>query len=233
MPIHRKPVNRRRQATPPKAGEQKIAVGDGVELTGAEIRELLAHKAAAESARLAKPQSPADYLPELPSDFQLPPNVKYTFDPNNPALAAAREVAFSEGLSQAGFSKLLGIWAGQQVLSEQTVNTARLAEINKLGAAGLARFGAVETWLVAQLGDAGGKQMASRIFTASDVSLFEKLLAKATSQGGASYSASGREAPTPPGRLSDDDYNRLSPAAKLDHARKFDQTRMPPNPYDR
>jgi hypothetical protein len=34
------------------------------------------------------------------------------------------------------------------------------------------------------------------------------------------------------GRLSDADHAKLSNAEKLDYARRFDQSKMPPNPYD-
>lgn len=125
---------------------------------------------------------------------------------------------------------MLGLYAGAQVATQQTVKAARDAEIAKLGATGPARIDALATFYKAQLGDADGARFMSRLFTASDVQMAEKLLSKLS--GTTSFTGSGREPPAPQGRLSDEQYSKLSPAAKLDYARQFNQSAMPPNPHD-
>ena len=218
-------------AEPPKAADQKaakIALGEGVELTAEEARDLVARDAAARSKALQRPQTAEAYKAELPADFKPPDGLNFQFIQNDPLLAQARAIAHAECLSQEGFSRLLAVYAGSQILSEQTVNTARNAEIAKLGAAGPSRFASIETFLKAQLGEAAGAQIASRIFVASDVEAFEKLVAKFTSQGGASFNGTGREPPKAPGRASNEEIAAMSPAQRLDYSRQFDQSTMRP-----
>jgi hypothetical protein len=120
-------------------------------------------------------------------------------------------------------------YAGTQVVSQQQVATARNAEVAKLGATGPARIDALNTYFTSQLGEADGKQFMSRIFTASDVQIAEKLLAKmqGTSRG-ANFKQGGREPPPVPGRASDEEVARMSPAQRLDYSRSFNQSTLPP-----
>jgi hypothetical protein len=197
----------------------------------AHINELKSFRAAEDSRRLALPQKPEDFKIELPGDFKPPEGVKFEFKADDPLLAQARTMAKDMGLSQENFSKLLGLYAGSQVSSQQAIKAARDAEIGKLGTTGPARIDALTTFFKAQLGDAEGAQFLSRVFTAKDVEIAEKIVAKIS--GTRSFNANGgREPPEPKGRLSDADYSKLSPAAKLDYARQFDQSKMPANPYD-
>jgi hypothetical protein len=55
------------------------------------------------------------------------------------------------------------------------------------------------------------------------VQIAEKMVAKITAQGGAGFRQTGREPPQPQGRATDEEYGRMTPAQKLDYARKFDQ----------
>lgn len=195
------------------------------------FNEITARVAAEESRRLALPQSPDAYKIELPADFKAPDGVEFKFNDADPLLAQAKslyhDIQTGKLSGQEGFSKLLSLHAGAQVASAQAVQNAKNAEIAKLGATGPARVDAVTTFLTSYLGEAEGKQLASRMFTASDVAIVEKLVAKITNQGGASFSTRGREAPTPAGRLSPEQVAKLSPADKLDYNRKFDQSQMP------
>ena len=135
-------------------------------------------------------------------------------------------MAHEMGIGQEDFSRLLGLYAGSQISSQQAVATARNAEIAKLGATGPARIDALNTFFTAQLGDGEGKQFMSRILTASDVTIAEKLVAK-IAQTGNGFTTRGREAPEQAGRLSDEEFAKLTTAQKLDYSRKFDQTKMP------
>ena len=102
-------------------------------------------------------------------------------------------MAHEMGIGERGFSKLLGLYAGSQISSQQAVATARNAEIAKLGATGPARIDALNTFFTAQLGEGEGKQFMSRILTASDVGIAEKLVAK-IAQTGSGFTTRGREA---------------------------------------
>ena len=189
--------------------------------------ELAAFKAGLDVKRATLPAKADDYKAELPADFKPPEGITYQFNSNDPLLAQAQAVALEAGLTQAQFSKLLGIYAGGQVASQQQIQTARNAEIAKLGAAGPARIDALTTFFRGYLGEADGNAVMARAFTAADVQRLEKLVSKITSQGGAGFRGNGREPPQPGGRLSREQIDKLTPAQKLDYSRQFDQSSMP------
>ena len=177
--------------------------------------------------RATLPPSPNDYKAELPADFKIPDGIKYEFNNTDPLLAQAQAVAHEAGLSQNQFSKLLAIYAGGQVASQQQISNARNAEVAKLGAAGPARIDALTTFFRSYLGETDGNAVMARAFTAADVQRLEKLVSKITGQGGASFRGNGREPPQQAGRLSDEQISRLTPAQRLDYSRQWDQSTMP------
>ena len=183
--------------------------------------------AAAESKRLALPQSADLYKPELPADFKVPDGITFALNEADPLLAQARSLAHEAGLTQEQFSKFLGLYAGSQVATQQQIVAARNAEVAKLGANGPARFNALEQFFTSYLGQAEGKQVMSRVATAGDVQILEKLVGKITTQGGAGLTGRGREPPEPQGRMNADQIARLTPAQRLDYVRQFDQRNMP------
>jgi hypothetical protein len=179
--------------------------------------------AADDSRKLSLPQNPDAYKVELPADFKPPEGITFQFRDNDPLLSQARTMAHEMGISQENFSKLLGLYAGAQVSTEQQIGAARNAEVAKLGPAGPARIDALSTFFKAYLGEGEGKQLMARMFTAADVQIAERLVAKITAQGGASFRGSGREPPEPAGKVSDETYRKMSPGERLDYARRFDQ----------
>ena len=191
----------------------------------AHFNEIIARDAAEQSRRLALPESPDKYEVKLPDGFKPPEGVEFKF--SDPLLAQARATAHKLGIGQEGFSELLGLYAGAQVANQQQIVAARNAEIAKLGTAGPARVDALTTFWKAQLGEAEGAQVMSRVLTASDVALHEKIVARMQGQNGSSFSTRGREAPTQPGRLSPEQVAKLSPADRLDYSRRFNQSAMP------
>lgn len=195
----------------------------------AHINELTSFRAAAESKDLAFKAAlptPDAYKNDLPSDFKAPDGVQFQFRADDPLLSQARTLAHQMGMSQENFSKLLGLYAGAQVATQQQVTAARNAEIAKLGATGPARIDALTTFFKAQLGEAEGAQLMSRVFTAKDVEIAEKVVAKISGSG--AFNAGGREPPEAPGKLSDEQLAKLSPAEKLDYTRQRSaQKQMP------
>lgn len=186
----------------------------------------MARQAAEDVRRGALPQTAEAYKIELPADFKAPEGVEYKFIDNDPLLAQAKGMAKEMGLSQDQFSKLLGLYAGSQVSTQGQIQAARNAEIAKLGPTGPARIDAVTAYYKATLGDEGAKQMMARVFTASDVALHEKLITRAASQGGGSFTRAGVEPAGQPGRLSDADYAKLSASQKYDYALRHDQSQF-------
>ena len=188
---------------------------------------LAAFEASDKVRRATLPPSPNDYKAELPTDFKVPDGVTFQFNAADPLLAQAQTVAHEAGLSQAQFSKLLAIYAGGQVSSAQQIQTARNAEVQKLGATGPSRIDALTTFFRAYLGEADGNAVMARAFTAADVQRLEKMVSKITGQGGAPFRGNGREPPQQAGRLSDEQIKQLTPAQRLDYSRQWDQSTMP------
>ena len=187
----------------------------------AHYNEIQTRIAADDLKRAALPADPAAYKAELPADFKPPAGVDFKFNDADPLLAQARTVAHELGIPQEGFSKLLGLYAGAQVSQASTVETARLAEISKLGPTATARIDAIERFFDGYLGEQGaGKAITSRLFTAADVGRFEKLISRASS-GASAFTGGSREPPPAAGKKTDAEIQAMSPAARLDYARQF------------
>jgi hypothetical protein len=58
------------------------------------------------------------------------------------------------------------------------------------------------------------------------VQIAEKLITRMTNQGGGSFRTNHRDAPQEPGKVSEADYNKMTPADRLAYARKFPQQGM-------
>lgn len=172
------------------------------------------------------PQTPEAYQIALPADFKAPEGIKFEFNAADPALGEARKVAHELGIPQEGFSKLLGVYAAAQVNSEAQIQTAKAAEIGKLGPTAPARVGAITTFLKATLGENDGAQIASRMFTASDVQIMEKLVAKFASQGTASFSQQHRDISV--GKVDQATYDNMSYGEKKAYAAKFSNGQATP-----
>jgi hypothetical protein len=193
--------------------------------------ELAAFKAGLDVRRSTLPAKPDDYKAELPSDFKIPDGLSFSFKTDDPLLAQARAVMhdIDQGKlsGQDAFGKLLALYAGGQVASQQQITTARNAEVQKLGTTGPARIDALTTFFRGYLGqDAGNRRMA-RIFTAQDVQDAEMEVSKITSQGGAPFRGNGREPPPQAGRATPEQIKTMSSAERLDYARRFPQGQMP------
>lgn len=189
---------------------------------GDHLNAQIARIAADDSRKLSLPATPEAYQIALPADFKAPDGIDFKFNDADPLLAQAKTLAHQLGIPQEGFSKLLGLYAGSQVQSEQQVQTARNAEMAKLGPTATARVDAIGTFMQAMLGEAEGKQVVSRIFTASDVTIMEKLVAKFASQGTAGFSQQHRDH-SPAGKLTPEQYDKLSYSAQKEYAAKFPQ----------
>lgn len=186
------------------------------------VNEHVAFKAAQDSRRLTLPQTPDAYKVELPKDFTPPPGIEYKFNDADPLLSQAKSVMHDIDMGklsgQEAFSKLLGLYAGAQVSSEQTIAQGRAAEVAKLGAAGTARVTAVNTWL-----DANGlSDMKSGMITAGHIAGFEKIMAKIQSQGGASFTTNGRQPPEGQ-KVDSATYDKMTYTQKKEYAAKFPQ----------
>lgn len=152
----------------------------------------LSTKDAADAVRKSTlPQSADAYKIELPKDFTMPQGVEFAFDEKAPELAQARAMAHAKGWTQQDFSEALGVFAAAKISEQATINTARQAEVAKLGATGPARVDAVSRWM-----DGNGLGvLKSTMVTAAQVQAWEAHITKLGSQGAASFSQQHRVAP--------------------------------------
>jgi hypothetical protein len=158
----------------------------------------------------------------------LPAGAQWTWDTADPTLVgAARQFANEAGLSQEGFSKLLGIYAASRLGEDQRFASAKQAEIGKLGVNAPTRVDAVNVWLEAQLGQDLAAALRTTMLTAKSVEAYEGLIRRFVSQGVSGNPSAGRDgAPREPAKLSDSDYAKLTFAEKSQYAQQFDQSRF-------
>jgi hypothetical protein len=71
--------------------------------------------------------------------------------------------------------------------------------------------------------EAEAKAVMARVFTAADIKLHEKVMARFSTQGAASFTQSHRVPSEPQGRVSEEQWNRMSQAERWDYSRSFDQ----------
>lgn len=187
--------------------------------------QLTAH-AAEQVRRGSLPQSADAYEAKTSPAFQVPQGVEFRIDANDPLWPQAKAWAKEVGLSQEQFEKAIDLVAGRDLFNQQQVKNAVTREIEKLGPTAPARVDAIETFWKGLLGEQAGKAMMTRIFNAGDVQMHEKIISKFATQGHASFSAAHREPGGAPGRLSNEDYAKLTPGEKFQYARQFDQSRV-------
>jgi hypothetical protein len=186
------------------------------------VKELAAFKAAEDVRKGALPPTADAYKAELPADFKAPAGVAFKIDANDPLIPLAQAQAHAMGASQEDFSKMLGIYAAAKAGEQAQIESARSAEVSKLGPTAPARVDAVTRWLTSIDGsaDKGDAQaLAGMLVTARHVEAFERMINRFTSQGAAPFSQQHRDVPD--GKLSEEDYGKLSFGEKKAYAAKF------------
>src|SRR5215472_16755846 len=123
------------------------------------LNEIVTRDAADQVRRNGLPATPEAYRYELPKDFKAPDGVEFKFNENDQNLQQARVAAKEMGLTQDQFSRFLGLYAGDQVNTQQKIKTARETEINKLGPTATARMSAINTFLEGTLGAEAAKPL--------------------------------------------------------------------------
>lgn len=160
-----------------------------------EFDRLSAAEAAENVRKGTLPQKADDYKIDLPADFKAPVGVEFKFEANDPILAQARELAHAQGMTQDGFSKFLGLYAAAKVGEQAQINSAREAEIGKLGPTASARVDSVVQWLTgmdATADKSDARALAGMLVTAKHVEAFERIITRTATQGSASFSQSHR-----------------------------------------
>ena len=110
--------------------------------------------------------------PILGSDGKTP----IGFNAEDPLAKGALAWAHENGVSQAGLSKLLGVFAANEMAGLKAVSESVAAETAKLGANSDARFTAVNSALTAHAGADGAKAIMAGVGTAAAVEALERVL---------------------------------------------------------
>lgn len=167
------------------------------------VNGLSAFKAEADVRANALPQSADAYELKLPDEFKPPQGMAFEWNKDDPALAEARKAAFDMKMDQAGFSRMLGVYAANKVQELQLVNSARLRELDKLGSAGPQRIDGVATWLTAKFGDKAAPMISliKNYPQAQMIETFEDMIKLFSNQGGANFDQRGRDSATDAGKI--------------------------------
>jgi hypothetical protein len=220
-------------ATTGQPGEQPNAalnptemykLGD-VELSGQKWLDLIKFKGEQELRATQVPAEASQYsLPDkLPADA-LPPGFDFRFDANDPALAAAKNWAHANGLSQDQFTSLMTNYGAMEAKKQAVYAGAQRAELAKLGDRATMRVTALDTFFTGLLGAEAAKHIRGGMYSAGIVESLEKMASKFQSQNAASFRQDGREPNSSgPGRVSEEAYNAMSPGEKYSYSKSFDQ----------
>jgi hypothetical protein len=223
-----KPDGTTTEAPPPADPLAKHKIGD-LEVSQAELQEYMQSKAADELKKAALPPTPADYKADLPPGFQMPAGIsEFKFDTTDPLFTSAQAWAHARQIDQGTFSEMVGLYASAKATEAAELNAAHADQVAKMGANGPLRVTALETWFRGVVGDdkiAG--QMKNMLVTADIVKGMERIQARTSSQGIASFSQAHREpGQANNGRVSDAAYAAMSPGEKLNYSRGFDQSQF-------
>jgi hypothetical protein len=174
----------------------KLKIGE-LELSEADVRGLMERKSLEDSRRATAPKDAAGYELKLPENFELPPGVaefKWNLDDplSSAILGSAKQFAFEHGLDQAGFSKMMALYASHQLSEQARFAEVQRQQLEKLGPNAAGRVDAVATWLQAM---AGPKAEALRrsMFTADQVTAFETLMRNYIGQGVSGFVGAARD----------------------------------------
>lgn len=190
----------------------------------AKMNELTAFKSEVDSRSASLPENADGYEVKLPDDFKLPEGFElpegeeFNINSDDPRVAMAREFAFANNMDQKGFESLLALGAQADIQEQADFNAKIKTEAESLGGRHKDRINAVTSWLNAKLGDQLGSALSSKLYTADQVKAYEALMSIARSDPPGSPGA-GRD--TKPIEMSDEEYEKLSPAAKINYSRQL------------
>jgi acetyl-CoA acetyltransferase len=101
---------------------------------------------------------------------------------------------------------------------------AQRAELAKLGDRATMRVTALDTFFTGLLGAEAAKHIRGGMYSAGIVESLEKMASKFQSQNAASFSQAHREPNTSgPGRVSEAEYDAMTPGEKYSYSKGFDQ----------
>lgn len=195
---------------------------DGEKGFKSEDFQALVARDAENAARLAQVPEAADkYEAKLPHDFKLPdgieiPDGESALNPDDPRIAAARDFAHANQMSQAQFEGMLAMGVQLDLAEQGRINEAVKQQVELLGAKGAERVGAVKTWIAAKLPADQAEALTGMMFTAKSIEAFEALM-RLNRGAVPGNPGAGRE--TGKTEISDEEYDKLSPVQRINYAR--------------
>ena len=190
--------DQQQQQTP---GSDEVQIGD-VKISPDKFKAIMQRQGEIDAREIGLPKDASGYELKVPENFKLPAGLKtFEFNKDDPFLAQARQLAHERKIDQSTFSEVLGLYAGERIAEMTKINTARTAEIAKLGSLAPSRIDAVKTWAHGVLGSDLGGAIEQMLVTAKHVEAFEKIIDKFSRQGGTPYSQGHREGEPPAGKI--------------------------------
>lgn len=175
------------------------------------------------AAQLAQVPEAADkYDAKLPHDFKLPdgielPDGESALDANDPRIAAARDFAHANQFSQTQFESMLAMGINLDLAEQSRITEAVKEQVEKLGAKGKDRIGAVKTWIAAKLPADQAEAITGMLFTAKQIEGFEALM-RLNRGAVPGNPGAGRDAGKT--ELSDEEWAKMTDAQRIDYARQ-------------
>lgn len=184
---------------------------------------LVAFKAEHDANLAQVPEKSDGYEVKLPKDFKLPDGYKLPegqespIDVNDPRISHLRDFAHANSMSQSQFEGMVALGAQMDIAEQGRLNEALTEQRAKLGAKATERVSAVTTWLGAKIGGDLAAAVAPMLFTAKQVEAFEAIMR--LNRGAVPGSpGSGRDSGKT--EISDEEYNKMSPAERINYARQ-------------
>jgi hypothetical protein len=129
----------------------------------------------------------------------VPQGIELKLNDKDPMVPMARQLMHDVDHGKIGgqeaFSRLVEIYAANQIGREQALNEAIAAEVQKLGPSGTPRITAIGSFLKGHLGDELARPLMATLVSEKMVRAYEKLIRNFTSQGVGDFSQTGREPP--------------------------------------
>jgi hypothetical protein len=183
-------------------GDRMISI-NGTDYAEQSVLDAMADRAQRQILQDGLPRDPNGYEIKLPEGFKPPEGMQFEFNQDDPALKTFREIAHRRGMDQATFSEALGAFASVKVAELAQTTAARQAQMAQLGSAADTRIDQVATWLKAKVGDKANILVSTlkAYPVASTVEALEGIIRAFSSQGGASFTQSGREGQDDTGKI--------------------------------
>jgi hypothetical protein len=170
------------------------------------------------------PATPADYKLPARTELKLPQGIEFAWKENDPLIADARNYAHSIGLPQEHFGKIMQMYAAAEIQKTAELNAAAKVEADKLGVMGTSRVTAIEIFLKGFLGDATATPFLKTLVTEAQVRGWEKIMTNLMNQGSsATYTPQHHDQPSD-GKVSDEQWAKMSPSERMTYASKFPQS---------